>query len=298
MTELSTPLPSPQSLLAAFRDGAVPPNAPSREILRLAVQLVEAHRWCRAAQDRVRAYVEAPHDQGDRWAVTTAQWLHSLEEIDSLVLEIDEAVRRRWSPITGEHPQPGHVVTDTAGHLISRMAGLWVPVETDDPDHEPIEETRALWQLCQGYESLIEGLAHGAVQQPPMWSWPPSAAAGDHASARSRRTRLDAVIAALAEGASCEVLLREDTSAVLTLSGPRPSHGLHAALTVAVRGVWLPVWLARIYISRPERWRIAVSETGQIHSTPLDSATYRATDKFAGLIESATHATPSAVHGN
>ncbi len=128
MTDMSTLLPSPESLLAAFRAGTAPPDASGREILQFGIELVDAHRRCYTALDRLRVYAGAPHDHGDRWAVTTAQWLYAGEEIDSLVVAVEELVRQRSIPVTVDPATPAQVVTESVGHVISRLAGLWVQI--------------------------------------------------------------------------------------------------------------------------------------------------------------------------
>ncbi|WP_157117698.1 hypothetical protein [Nocardia vaccinii] len=266
-------LPSMEMLLRAFADGVPPSGVVCAEIVELAVELVDARCRLRAVQHILRAYMESPHDRGEQWAATIRRWIHSLEEIASLVASIDEAVRQRTILASGVDG-PAHVATETVGQVISRLASLWVAVadEKQAPDQEPLEEAKALAQLGEGYTSLIAGLAHGTVRLPRAWQWelPSPATANCAAVVRSPRADLDAAIAELAASGACMVEQRGARSAVVTVAGPQPWHGVHAAVTVATWGWWLPVWLARIYTSRPRRWCLRVDETGQVHRTPTD----------------------------
>jgi len=273
VTELRSPLPSTAVLLGSFRAGVAPPQESWREIVGLAVELVEAHRRRDAALVRLRVDVDSPHDCGDRWPVTTGHWLCACEEIDSLVVAIEEAIHRRTTPATDDPATPALMATGGVGPVISRMAELWVVVAADDRDHEPYAETRELWQLCDAYTSLIDGIARGTVRLPPRWQWQHAPVPSPRPAVRSSRADLDAAIAALAERGPCEVELRGNRCAVVRVSGPQPRHGLHAVLTVASWGWWSPIWLGRIYASRPQRWRLAVDETGRVHRTPAGRST-------------------------
>ncbi|WP_067683820.1 hypothetical protein [Nocardia miyunensis] len=268
-------LPSLEVLLRAFADGALPARVGCAEVVELALELVDVHCRVRAAQNVLLAYMEAPHDRGEQWAGLMRRWITGLEEIACRVALIDEAVRQRSTPVPDSLTRPAHIATETVGQVISRMASLWVAVADDEgADHEPLAEAHALAQLGDGYASLIDGLAHGTVQLPRVsqWELPSPRATNPVAVVRSPRAALDAAIAELAESGACMVERRSASSAVVTIAGRQPWHGLHAAVTVSTWGWWLPVWLARIHASRPRRWWLRVDETGQVHRTPTDQS--------------------------
>ncbi|MBF6253951.1 hypothetical protein IU414_18135 [Nocardia farcinica] len=88
-------------------------------------------------------------------------------------------------------------------------------------------------------------------------------------SIEQRRERLDERIAWLRDRTNCTVHLRGDLRAVVVLWGPRPAHGLHAALSVATAGLWAPMWLAITWQRRPLRLQLEVDDAGVVRATPI-----------------------------
>ncbi|CAM4378329.1 hypothetical protein NONI108955_23490 [Nocardia ninae] len=83
-----------------------------------------------------------------------------------------------------------------------------------------------------------------------------------------QRQILDTAIAWQVQRTRCEVLLRGNGVTIVRQPGPRPNHLLHAGITILTRGLWVQIWIARIYALRPTTLRLAIDDDGVIRGRP------------------------------